>query len=279
MKDKKKLIGSVMLMLAALMWGASYSIQNIMAGSLKTFTVIFLKGFGGFLLLLFCLIQKREFSKKAIIYGTLIGVVNGAGLIFQQIGISNTSVSKASFISALYIIFVPVFGLFTAKKPKKKFWLAICLACVGMYFLCVNGALTISYGDLITLVGAACFGLQIVLIDSYIVGCDVLVFCGFQQATVSIISGILMFVIEKPQLSDFNGLLWPILYVMLVSGLIAQIMQNRYQMDVEPTLASLLMSLESVFGALGGWLILNQTLTFREIIGCVIIFIAILIAE
>lgn len=279
MRKSKQFIGSLMLLLAALMWGLSYGIQNILSQNMKDFTIIFFKGFGGFFLLLFCFFKHRSFDLKTIVCGAIVGLVNGTGLILQQIGISNTSVSKASFISSLYIVFVPIFGYMVKRRPKFKFWIAIVMACVGMYFLCFNGEMSINDGDLITLLAAVTFGLQIVLIDVFVRDCDLLVFCGVQQATVALMSGIIMLIFERPNFQEFGNVIWPILYVMFVSGLAAQILQNRYQKDVEPALASLLMSFESVFGALGGWLLLNQTLSTREIIGCAIIFVSILIAE
>lgn len=277
--SNRKTIGSLMLLLAALIWGFSYSTQSIMSSSLNTFAIIFVKTLGGILLLAYCFLRKKKFTKKVILIGTVVGVINGLGLILQQIGIVTSSVSNASFISGLYAVFVPIIGLFTKKKPKKKFWLAVLIALVGMYLLCMNGNETIKSGDLITLVAAFCFALQVIFIDKYAEELDPVVFCGFQQVTVAVISGVLMFVIEKPQLSDFNGMLLPLLYTMLGSGLLGQVLQNKYQSHVDPTVASLIMSLESVFGALGGWLLLNQTLSFKEIIGCVLIFVSIVIAE
>lgn len=268
-----------MLLIAAILWGLSYGIQSIMSNRLGPYTVIFIKGFSGFFLLAYCLFYKRKIDKKTILAGVLIGMINGIGLIFQQIGLSISSVSKVSFISGLYILFVPIIQMFTQKKPKNRFWFAVLIACIGMYFLCMNDKFVLSKGDIYTLIGAICFAFQIILIDKNAKTSDFVPFCAMQQMTTSLLAGILMIIFEKPQLSDFSGLLLPILYAMFVSGMIAQLMQNRYQRDVEPTLASLIMSLESVFGALSGWLLLNQGLSPRELTGCILIFISIIIAE
>lgn len=276
---KKQVIGSIMLLLAAVLWGMSYGIQSIMSNKLGPYTVIFLKGFSGVFLVLYCLIFNKTFNKKTVIAGAFIGVINCIGLIYQQMGLSITSVSKTSFISGLYILFVPLIQAFTNVKPKNKFWFAVAVACLGMYFLCMNGSFSLNKGDLYVLIAAICFAFQIILIDKNAKTSDFVSLCAAQQMTISIIAGILMIVFEKPQLSDFSGLLLPILYAMFASGMIAQLMQNRYQRDVEPTLASLIMSLESVFGALSGWLLLNQGLSPRELIGCILIFISIIIAE
>ena len=278
--NKKKIVASIMLLLSAFMWGISYSMQSIMSNSLKPYTIIFFKSFSGFILIAFCLITKRDFDTRTVLSGMLIGVVNGMGLIFQQKGLETSSVSNVSFISGLYIVFVPLLLLFTKKKPKKIYWLALLIACVGMYLLTMSGGIsTICIGDIYTLISAFMFAIQIVLIGKYTQGSDFVVFCGFQELVASVMAGTLMFVFERPQLSDLNGLLFPILYVVFASGMAAQLLQNRYQKDIDSSLASLIMSLESVFGVLGGMVLLNQVLSVREIAGCVLIFIAILIAE
>ena len=268
-----------MLLLAAMMWGMSYSVQDLIGEKLSNYTIIFLKGFSGYLIILFCLITKRKFTKETVLAGILIGLNNGIGLLLQQIGLSMSTVSKTSFISGLYILFVPVIGLITGKKPKNKIWFSIFIACIGMYFLCINDTFGISIGDVLVLISDIFFAMQIILIDRHTNNVDVVPFCGVQQATTSIMSGIMMLAFGRPQIADFKGLIQPILFLIFFPGMIAQLLQNRYQRDVEPTLSSLLLSFESVFGALGGWLLLNQTLTARETLGCIIIFIAILIAE
>lgn len=276
---KKQIIGSIMLLIAAVLWGLSYGIQSIMSNKLGPYTVIFIKGFSGFFLFAYCLLFKRRFDKETIMAGILIGLINGIGLIFQQTGLSISNVSKVSFISGLYILFVPIIQMFTRKKPKNRFWFAVFIACIGMYFLCMKDKFVLSKGDIYSLIGAIGFAFQIILIGKYTQTSDFVPFCATQQMTTSILAGSLMLIFEKPQISDFSGLVLPILYAMFASGMIAQLMQNRYQRDVEPTLASLIMSLESVFGALSGWLLLNQGLTQRELTGCILLFISIIIAE
>lgn len=277
--NNKKLIGSLMLLFAAMLWGGSYGMQSILSNSFGTYAIIFIKTVSGFLLLGLCALQKKKFDKTVILSGILVGVVGGIGLILQQIGIENTSVSKASFLSGLYVMFVPIIGLFTKKKPKKKYWLAIGVAFVGLYLLCMSGDEKIGYGDIVTLFAAIFFALQIVLIDKYVSLVDPLLFCGFQQSTVAVMSGIMMLLFETPDFSNATSMIGPMLYVSLLSGLLGQALQNKYQAYVDPTVASLIMSLESVFGTLGGWLLLNQTLTTNEIIGCVLLFASIIIAE
>lgn len=278
--NQKRLIASVMLLLTAFLWGMSYSMQSILSENLGPYAITFVKTSSGFLLLTFALITKRDFKKRTVFAGMLIGVIVAAGLILQQKGLETSTVSKVSFISGLYIVFVPLILLFAKIKPKKIFWLAVLIACVGMYLLTMsNGYGNICIGDFYTLVSAFVFSFQIILIGKYAQDSDIIVFCCSQQVTTAIIAGILMLIFDKPQLSYFTGNLFPIIYLAFGSGLIAQLMQNRFQKDLEPSLASLIMSLESVFGALGGWLLLNQVLTIQELIGCVLIFVAIVMAE
>lgn len=275
----KKLIGSLMLLLAAMLWGGSYGMQSILSNRFGTYAIIFIKTVSGFLLIAFCALQKKKFTKTVVLSGILVGIMNAFGLILQQIGIENTTVSKASFLSGLYVMFVPIIGLFTKKKPKKKYWLAIAIAFVGLYLLCMSGGEKIGYGDIITLFAAMFFALQIVLIDKFVSQVDPLLFCGFQQSTVAVISGIMMLIFETPDFSNISSMIGPMLYVSFLSGLLGQILQNKYQAYVDPTVASLIMSLESVFGTLGGWLLLNQTLTINEILGCILLFVSIIVAE
>jgi len=274
----KKFIGSVMIVLAALMWGLQYSFQS-MAAVVGTFTVAFFKFSGGFLLLAIALIKKERFNKKTILGGMLIGVVIGCAIIFQQRGIELSSPANASFITALYIIFTPILGIFVGKKAGIRVCIAIPISLVGMYLLCVNGEFVLNKGDLILLAGAVLFALQIILIDKFIGDVDAIAFTSIQQITGAIISGTIVLFTEKPEMSDIINCLPQLLYLAIFAGATAEFIQNRYQRDVDPSLTSILMSLESVFGALFGWIILNQALSTKEIIGCVLMFIAMLIAE
>lgn len=276
---RKEYFGSLMLLITAMMWGGSYAVQNILSTSFQTHSVIFLKSVGGIVLLVFCIFARKKIDKKTLRAGFITGLTNCTGLIIQQIGIANTSVSKSSFISGLYVIIVPIFGLFSNKKPKRKFWLAVLIAFIGMYLLCMNGNESLEKGDLYVLVSIIFFAYQIILIDKYGKELDPLAYCAVQQTTSATVSGSLAMIIEKPQFSNIGNMIFPVLYVMFMSGLVAQIFQNKYQKLVSFTLASLIMSLESVFGALGGMIFLHQFLTVKELIGCILMFVAIIIAE
>lgn len=276
---KKSSFAGLMLLLASMMWGGSYAIQNIMSEHIGSFFIVFLKTFSGYLMIIYCLLRKKKFNKEVIIGGVLVGLSTGAGLIFQQFGLLTSSVSNVSFISALYILFVPIFRLVEKKKPKNKFWLAVLVACIGLYLLCMNGSFTIAIGDVFTLIAAALFGLQIICIDKYAPHVDTTVLCGIEQAVTSTICLIIMLFTEDVSIASLKEMVLPTIYLMFIAGFAASLIQNRYQSYIDPTVASLLMSLEAVFGALGGVLILGDVLSVREIIGCGLLFFAITIAD
>lgn len=276
---KKKTFASIMLFIATLIWGLSYSIQTISADHLGTYAIVFFKGLGGIFLLPFLILQKKRIDKESLKGGILIGIFALSGCVMQQIGITSSTVSKSSFITALYIIIVPAIGFLLGNKTSKRILVSIVLACVGLYFLCFSASVKLQVGDLYLFLGSICFALQIIYIDKYSQSCDPIVLTFVQQVLISICAGIVMLVWEKPLLDDFRLSLFPILYLVFASGMIAQSLQIIYQKDTGPVLGSLIMSFESVFGALGGWILLSQTLSLREIFGCFLLLAGILLAE
>lgn len=268
-----------MILLSTLLWGFSYTVQSVLGDNIGSYTIVFFKAIGGIFLYPLIKLMKRRIDKQAIIGRILIGAVAFLGCIFQQRGLMLSSVSKASFITALYIVIVPLIEMFGGRKLKKKMLYAIICALFGLYLLCFSDTLTLNIGDLLLLIGSFFFALQIIYIDRYSVKCDPLVLTFTSQIVISILSGVMMLIIEKPVFRELNTMIWPILYIVFLSGVFAQGIQFYFQKDVGPSLGSLLMSFESVFGAIGGWIFLNQVLSVKEIIGCILVFIAILIAE
>jgi drug/metabolite transporter (DMT)-like permease len=268
-----------MLFIATLAWGLSYSIQSISSENLGTFTVVFFKGLGGLSLLPLLIINKHRFTFKEVLCGMAIGTAAFMGCILQQLGIENSTISKASFITSLYIIFVPLMERISGKKISKKIMISVGIALLGLYFLCFSKAETFGIGDLYLLICSVFFALQIILIDRFTRIYDPLALTFLAQSTVSLYSGIIMLIFEKPTMDAVMTSIVPLLYIVFVSGTMAQTFQVVFQKDVGASLSSLIMSFESVFGALFGWIVLSQNLSVREIFGCILVFIAIMIAE
>ena len=198
---------------------------------------------------------------------------------FQQIGIGYTTVGKAGFITALYIIIVPILGIFLKKKVPLAVWLSVFIAAVGMYLLCITEKFTIGMGDLLMLACAFCFSAHILVIDHFSPHVDGVRMSCIQFFTCSLLSAVAMFLFEKPNLPDILSAWLPILYAGVLSSGVGYTLQIIAQKNTNPTVASLLMSLESVFAVLAGWVLLGQKLSLRELLGCVLVFAAILLAQ
>ena len=268
-----------MLLLAAIVWGFGVPIQSISSKTLGANTVVFFKALGAILLIPISIKLKQNFTKETFTYGILMGVIMYFSNFCQQKGIETSSAGKASFIIALYTVFVPVIGIiFFNKKTKSIVWLSVGIAFIGMYLLCINGEFALSVGDIWLLFGAIGFALQILIADKCVKKYDPIPIAAVQSLTMCFIAFIPMVTIEKPSLSSIANAWFFLLYPSLLCCCFGQTIQLVYQKYVEPTLLSLIMSLESVFGAIAGFLVLNERLSLKEVLGCVLIFIAVLIA-
>lgn len=276
----KRNLGCILLTLAAIVWGFGISFQNILGNNLGVYTVVFFKGIAGILLIPFVFVMKGKYTKDSFIGGLICGVIMLFANIFQQKGIVMTTSGKAGFITGMYMIFVPIIGvLFFKRKTKLHVWFGVFLALVGSYFLCVKGNIVLQLEDIYLFLGAICFALQILVADKYVRKADPVSLCSIQLISMGLMSSVLMFIIDKPTVSQLYYSRWTLIYVSVLCSAVALAIQFIFQKYVEPTLASLLMSLESVFGVVGGFVILNQVLSIRELIGCALIFIAVLIAQ
>ena len=279
MMRRKQLFASFMLMVATMIWGLGYSIQSISSADLGTYSIVFFKGIGGIFIFPLIIILKRRFSRKAVIQGLLIGACAFTGCAFQQKGIELSGVAKAGFLTVLYIVFVPLIQLLRGKKISRKMVIAVLIALVGLYFLCVTGSFRFSIGDIYLLLCAVFFAIQIIMIDEFVEQSDGLVLSLVSQTTVAMLGAIVALCSERPfpVLSPVSWL--SVLYIVFIAGAFAMTVQTVYQKDLDPGVASLLMSFESVFAAIFGWLLLHQTMTIKEIFGCILVMIAILIAD
>ncbi len=212
--------------------------------------------------------------------GILCGLALCAASLFQQFGILYTTVGKAGFITALYIIIVPFYGVLLRKKIEKKTWLAAGIALIGFYLMCMLGSISLSFGDGLVLISAFIWGVQIMLVDKYSKKSDPVMLSSIEFATSSAICAGFAFIFER-------DLTWkavtdcaiPLLYAGVMSCGVAYTLQVVAQKRVRPSLACLIMSLEAVFSALAGWVLLGQSMTGMEILGCALVFVGVVVAQ
>ena len=212
--------------------------------------------------------------------GLLCGAALAVASSLQQIGIQYTTVGKAGFLTAMYIVAVPILGIFAGRKAGGKVWLAVLTAVAGMYFLCLaGGELQIQKGDLYCIGCAFFFSLQIMLVDRFAPHVDGVQLSALQFLVSGTVSAAFMFLTEQPQLSQIFGAAVPILYAGVLSCGAAYTLQVIGQKGMNPTVASLIMSLESAISVIAGFLILHQTMTARELTGCALMACAIVLAQ
>ncbi len=277
---------SLMLVLTAVIWGAAFVAQSAGMDYVGPFTFNGIRSIIGAVVLVPCIIfmDKKEgaitkWGDKDLIKGGLIcGVFLFLATSSQQIGIIYTTAGKSGFITALYIVLVPIFSLFLKKKPGKYIWLSVVLALVGLYFLCINGSFSIQKGDLWLFACAILFALQILAVDKFAPNVDVLKLSCYQFAVCGVLS-IVPMMLEHPVLDNILDCYISILYAGILSCGVAYTLQMEGQKRVSPTVACILMSLESVFSVVFGFILLGEKLSGREIIGCVIMFAAVILAQ
>lgn len=222
---------------------------------------------------------EKEQRRMAVLGGICCGIFLCASSSLQQFGIAQTTVGKAGFITALYIVIVPVLGLFLKKRVPLTVWISVAIAAVGMYLLCIQEGFSIGRGDFLVFLCAIGFSLHILVIDYFSPKADGVVISCIQFFTAGVISGVLMLIFEEPSWSAVAAAWAPVLYAGIFSCGVAYTLQVVAQKDVDPTVASLLLSLESVFSLLAGWVLLGQRLSAKELFGCVLVFAAIVLAQ
>lgn len=222
---------------------------------------------------------REENSRVLLTGGLCCGVILTLSTSLQQIGIKYTTAGKAGFITALYILIVPLLGLVLGKKVGIKTWIGVALAVAGMYLLCIKEGFSISYGDFMVLLCALVFSLHILAVDYFSPRVDGIRLSCIQFFVCGCISAVPMLVWEHPELSQIIRAWQPLAYAGVLSSGVAYTLQIVTQKHLNPTVASLLMSLESVFAVLTGWLVLNERLSPKELLGCVLVFAAIILAQ
>ena len=289
---KKQAISAAELLLTAFIWGVAFVAQSVGMDYIGPFTFNCVRSIiGGLVLIPLVFIlgkktkadrteeQTKEYKKNTVIGGICCGVCLCVASNFQQFGIMHTTVGKAGFITALYIIIVPILGIFMKKKVAPIVWVSSVIAVVGFYLLSISGQVSISKGDILVLICAVLFSVHILVIDYFSPKGEGVTISCIQFFTSGILCGIMMFLFENPQIKDILAAYLPILYAGVMSCGVAYTLQIVGQKNMDPTVASLILSLESVFSALAGWLILGQGLSGKELIGCALVFVAVLLAQ
>ena len=197
----------------------------------------------------------------------------------QQIGIQYTTVGKAGFITALYIVMVPVFGIFLKKRAGIRVWVSVALAVAGLYLLCITDRLALGKGDILVLLCAVVFAVHILVVDHFSAKTDGVRMSCIQFLVCGLLSGVCMLITEHPEMHLILQAWQPILYAGVFSCGVGYTLQIVGQKGTDPTVASLILSLESVVSVLAGWLLLGQRLSVRELGGCALMFAAILLAQ
>lgn len=279
----------MLLLLTALIWGAAFVAQSEGMEQNGPFTFNTVRMILGGIVLIPCIalfdkmrhvrLGWRSADKNLWVGGCLCGVALFTGATLQQFGIQYTSAGKAGFITALYVIFVPLCRLFAGKRPGKLLWGSVALAAVGMYLLCMDGSLALSKGDVLVLLGAFGFTAHILIIDHFSQKVDGVRMSCIQFFVAGALSLVCMFLFETPSVPAILSAWAPILYAGLLSCGVAYTLQVVAQKDTDPTVASLILCLESVFAVLFGWLLLGETLSMKELLGCILMFVAIVLAQ
>jgi drug/metabolite transporter (DMT)-like permease len=285
----KTMRGNLLLILTALIWGVAFVAQSAGMDYVGPYTFLCTRSIlGGVVLLPIIHFTGRNKPKEAatpqsrramVVGGICCGTALCVASAFQQIGILYTTVGKAGFITAMYIVLVPLCGLFLHKKVGKKVWIGVVLAVVGLYLLCMSERLSVNKGDLLMLICALCFAIHILVVDHFGRQTDGVKLSCIQFFVCALLSGILMLLLETPSWETIRAAWLPICYAGLLSSGAGYTLQILGQKDTDPTVASLLMSLESVFAAIAGWLLLHERFSLRELAGVVLMAGAIVLAQ
>ena len=287
----KKWIGNIMLFLAAMIWGAAFVAQTKAMDLMQPFTFQASRFFlGGIVLLpvIACMDKKGNVKrpktpaekKYQLKCGMICGLILFLACSPQQLGLMlDLPAGKSGFITSLYIILVPVFGLFLKKKVQPWVWISVVLALIGLYMLCGMGSFSLNLGEGLTLLCAIAFTFHIMFIDHVGSKVDGVRMSCTQFFVSGFISLIVALITETPSWSSLIACWLPIAYTGILSSGVAYTLQILGQEKTEPTIASLLMSLEAVFSAIFGWLIIDQSLSWLELGGCALVFIGVVIAQ
>lgn len=288
----------ILLFITAVIWGVAFVAQSAGMDYVWPYTFNAVRCLLGGIVLIPCVFfltrsakkeQKKDGTaskmpvmdrpKDLLIGGLICGFMMFVSTTLQQVGIAYTTVAKAGFITALYIIIVPILGIFLKRKAGLKIWISVVIALVGLYLLCMKGSLSLSKGDFLILICSICFAIHIMVVDHFTEKVSGTKLSCIQFLFAGALSSVLMFLFEEPHWADIGAAWLPICYAGILSCGVAYTFQIIGQRGTDPTIASLILSLESVVSVLAGWILLGETLSPREILGCVLMFGAIILAQ
>lgn len=290
----KKMLANILLLITAFIWGSAFVAQRVGMNFVQPFTFNFSRFTLSTLVLIpvvsfmerlqknkntdsedLKLYDKKTFLKASIVCGSFLF----AGSSLQQFGLVFTTAGKSAFITTLYILLVPIFGLFFKHRVSLAGWIAVVFGTVGLYFLCITESFTIAKGDFIVLIGAFFWTSHVLSIDYFLPKVNPVRLAMAQFAVCALFSFVAALIFESPDVGSIMAAGVPILYAGIMSGGIGYTFQILGQQYTTPTIASLLMSMESVFALVAGYFLLNELMSGREFLGCVLMFIAIIISQ
>ena len=292
----KKMLGNILLIFTAMIWGSAFVAQRVGMEKIEPVTfnaarMLLAAVLIGFLAFLLAQKEKkhppvrteaenRKYRKNTVLGGICCGLFLSAASLFQQTGIVYTTAGKAGFITAMYMLLVPVINfLLFRKKNTWLVWIAVLIGVFGMYLLCMTGGFYLTHGDTLVCICAVLFSGHILCCDHFARLGNPITISAIQFATATVVSGIAAFLMETPTWEKIASAAIPIIYCGIMSGGIGYTLQMVAQKFTDPTIASLLMSLESVFAVLTGTLLLGERMSMRELLGCIIMFLAIVLVQ
>lgn len=292
---REELSHTLMLIVCAMIWGSAFVAQSIGAEYVGPFTFLALRNWVAVIFLLPVIMvrdriiimrggiseapRNRYQWRRLILGGLLCGLFLFLASAAQQIGIASTTTAKAGFITAQYVIIVPLISLFFGRRVRPKIWICVLLSVIGLYLLCINGPLELGKGDSIILVSAFLYAFQIMSVDHFSPATDPVRLSFAQFLTTGLLATFCMLIMEPITMNALRAAAGSILYAGLMSSGVAYTLQIVGQQNLNPTIASLSMSLESVFSAISGWIVLGQVLSAREMTGCCLMFAAIVLSQ
>ena len=295
---------SLILLLTATIWGFAFVAQSVSMEYVGAFTFNAVRNLIGAIVLIPCIavLKKtgtilktvdnsetvkerieptlRRSDRTLLIGGVSCGILLFVASNLQQFGIQYTTVGKAGFITAMYIVIVPILGIFLKKRAGNRVWIGVVIAVMGLYMLCMTGGgFALQKGDLLMLFCALVFSLHILVIDYFALKVDGVKMSCIQFLVCAVLSGVCMCLFEEPELPHILQAWVPVLYAGILSCGVGYTLQIIGQRGMNPTVASLILSLESVISVIAGWIILGQALSGRELLGCVLMFVAMVLVQ